>query len=406
MINVIGLGYIGLPTALSFAKGGVKVVGTDYNESLVKSLSEGKLTFQEEGLEELFQDALKNNIEFTTTYQVSDTYIIAVPTPYVNASKKLDPKYVISAVNSVLDVCKKGAIIIIESTISPGTIDKYVKPVITNRGFVLGRDVHIAHAPERIIPGNMIYELEHNSRTIGVDNIEVGEKVKKLYSSFCKGEIIITDIRSAEMSKVVENTYRDVNIAFANELAKICRQDNLDVYEIIRIANKHPRVNILQPGPGVGGHCISVDPWFLVGDYPDLTRLILTARKINDSMPSFVLKRIRDIMREHNIHDIKKIGLYGLTYKEDVDDTRESPTLQLLQRMDEHLAFGVKVYDPFINSKMVNNQYFDFNEFLNDIEILVIMVGHTHIKGNLDLIKDKLILDTKNICGFKGVYKL
>jgi UDP-N-acetyl-D-mannosaminuronic acid dehydrogenase len=252
----------------------------------------------------------------------------------------------------------------------------------------------------------MIYELIHNSRTIGADKREIGEKVKDLYSSFCKSEIVVTDIRSAEMSKVVENTYRDINIAFANELAKICRSDNMDVYEIIRIANKHPRVNILQPGPGVGGHCISVDPWFLVGDYPDLTNLILTARKINDSMPTHVLSRIRDIMREHNQTDISKIGLYGLTYKENIDDMRESPTLQLLTRMDEHLAFGVKVYDPYIKDRILENQFLDFEDFIKEIKIVVIMTAHDHIKNNLDLIQDKLILDTKNICNFTGVYKL
>jgi UDP-N-acetyl-D-mannosaminuronic acid dehydrogenase len=252
----------------------------------------------------------------------------------------------------------------------------------------------------------MIYELEHNSRTIGADDPAIGNRVKDLYSSFCKAEIVVTDIRSAEMSKVVENTYRDVNIAFANELAKICRADNMDVYEIIRIANKHPRVNILQPGPGVGGHCISVDPWFLVGDYPDLTNLILTARKINDSMPTHVLGRIRDIMREHNIVDINKVGIYGLTYKENVDDTRESPTLQLLRRMDEHLAFGVKVYDPYVKERIVDHQFMNFEDFLNEIEVLVIMVAHDHIKENLELIKDKYILDTKNICKNANVYKL
>jgi UDP-N-acetyl-D-mannosaminuronic acid dehydrogenase len=406
MVNVIGLGYIGLPTALMFAKSGIKVIGTDYNKNLIESLSKGQLTFEEEGLEELFEKAISNGIKFTTEYKKTDTYIIAVPTPYINSSKKLDPKYVISAVNTVLDVCEKGAILIIESTISPGSIDRYVRPEIEKRGFILGEDVHLVHAPERIIPGNMIYELEHNSRTVGADEPEIGEKVKELYSNFCKAEIIVTDIRSAEMSKVVENTYRDINIAFANELAKICRTDNLDVYEIIRIANKHPRVNILQPGPGVGGHCISVDPWFLVGDYPDLTNLILTARKINDSMPTHVLGRIRDIMREHNIKDISKIGLYGLAYKEDVDDTRESPTLQLLKRMDEHLAFGVKVYDPFIKTRIVDHQFMNFEDFLNEIEILVIMTAHDHIKNNMELIKDKLILDTKNVCKFEGIYKL
>ena len=352
MINVIGLGYIGLPTALMFAKSGMEVIGTDIDSELVKLLMQGKLVFKENGLENLFNEAVKNGIKFTTEYQKTDTYIIAVPTPYINSSKKLDPKYVISAVNTVLDLCVKGAVLIIESTISPGSIDKYIRPQIEKRGFIIGEDVHLVHAPERIIPGNMIYELEHNSRTIGADNPVIGEKVKKLYSRFCKGEIIVTDIRTAEMTKVVENAYRDVNIAFANELVKICRADNMDVYEIIRIANKHPRVNILQPGPGVGGHCISVDPWFLVGDYPDLTNLILTARKINDSMPTHVLGRIRDIMREHKITDISKVGIYGLAYKENVDDTRESPTLQLLKRMDEHLAFGVKVYDPYIKREL------------------------------------------------------
>lgn len=406
MINIIGLGYIGLPTALMFAKSGVQVVGTDLNEKLIESLSKCKLTFEEEGLEELLKDAMEKGIKFTTEYQKTDTYIIAVPTPYINSSKKLDPKYVISAVNTVLDVCEEGAVLIIESTISPGSIDKYVRPEIARRGFELGKDVHLVHAPERIIPGNMIYELEYNSRTVGADDPVIGEKVKELYSSFCKSEIVVTDIRSAEMSKIVENTYRDVNIAFANELAKICRTDNMDVYEIIRIANKHPRVNILQPGPGVGGHCISVDPWFLVGDYPDLTNLILTARKINDSMPTHVLGRIRDIMREHKITDISKIGIYGLAYKENVDDTRESPTLQLLERMDEHLAFGVKVYDPFIKERIVDHQFMNFEDFLNEIEILVIITAHDHIKSNLDLVKDKLILDTKNICNFDGVYKL
>jgi len=406
MINVIGQGYIGLPTALMFAKSGVKVVGTDINEELITSLQNGELTFEEKGLNELFQEALANGIEFSTEYQKTDTYIIAVPTPYMNDTKKLDPRYIISAINTILDICEKGSILIIESTVSPGTIDKYIRPEISKRGFVTGRDVHLVHAPERIIPGNMIYELEHNSRTIGVDDLEIGEKVKDLYSVFCKGEIIITDIRTAEMTKVVENTYRDVNIAFANELAKICRAVNLDVYEIIRIANKHPRVNILQPGPGVGGHCISVDPWFLVGDYPDLTNLILTARKVNDSMPSHVLKRIRDIMREHKIHDVSKVGLYGLTYKENVDDTRESPTLQLLKRMDEHLAYGVKVFDPFVKERIVDHQFMNFEDFINEIEILVIMVAHDHIKDNIDLIKDKIILDTRNICLYEGVYKL
>jgi len=406
MINIIGLGYIGLPTALMFAKSGVKVVGSDYSKELVDTLKAGKLTFEEDGLDTLFASALENEIEFRCEYVKTDTYIVAVPTPYVKESKKIDPKYVISAVNSVLDVCENGAIIIIESTISPGSIDRFIRPEIVRRGFEIGKDIHLVHAPERIIPGNMIHELEYNSRTIGADNREIGEQVKALYTTFCKADIVVTDIRTAEMSKVVENTYRDINIAFANELTKICRADDMDVYEVIRTANMHPRVNILQPGPGVGGHCISVDPWFLVGDYPDLTNIILTARKINDSMPTHVLWRIRDIMRQHNIKDISKIGLYGITYKEDVDDTRESPTLQLLEKMDEHLAYGVKVFDPFIKTRMVDHQFMNFEDFLNEIEILVIMVAHTHIRERMDAIQGKMVLDTRNICNFPNVYKL
>lgn len=406
MINIVGLGYIGLPTAFMFAKSGVKVVGTDYNADLIDKLTKGNISFEEKGLDDLFQKATSNGIRFSTAYIKTHTYIIAVPTPYIKGSKKLDPKYVISSVNSVLDVCEQGAVLIIESTISPGTIDKYIRPEIENRGFVVGKDIHLLHAPERIIPGNMVCELENNSRTIGADSLEIGNKVKGLYANFCKGEIIVTDVRSAEMSKVVENTYRDINIAFANELAKICRADNMDVYEITRIANMHPRVNIMQPGPGVGGHCIPVDPWFLVGDYPELSNLILTAREINDSMPSYVLGRIRDIMREHNIKDLSKVGLYGLTYKENVDDIRESPTLQLIQILDEHLAFGVKAYDPFVKEKVVDNQFMNFKDFVNGIEILVVMVGHEHIKNNLDVTENKLILDTKNTCLFDDAYKL
>ncbi|MGB6780147.1 MAG: nucleotide sugar dehydrogenase [Planococcus citreus] len=406
MINVIGMGYIGLPTALMFAKSGIEVVGTDYNVELINLLDSGELPFQEQGMTELFTEAIENGIKFTNNYVKADTYILAVPTPYISESKKLDPKYVISAFNSVLDVCDFGAKIIIESTISPGTIDKYIRPEANKRGLEIGKDIHLLHAPERIIPGNMVYELKYNSRTVGADDSEVGEAVKEMYSSFCTSKITVTDIRSAEMSKVVENTFRDINIAFANELAKICRVDEMDVYEIIKIANEHPRVNILQPGPGVGGHCISVDPWFLVGDYPDLTNMILTARKTNDSMPSHVLSRIRDIMRENGIKDTSKVGLYGLAYKENVDDTRESPTLQLLEKMDEHLAFGVKVFDPLISEHIVENQFMDFEKFLEEVEIMVVMVGHEHIKENIHKLRNKLVLDTKNIYPFDGAYKL
>ena len=406
MVNVIGLGYIGLPTALMMASHGVEVIGTDYNKELVATLNAGKTTFKEKSLDELFQNALAAGVKFTTEYQVTDTYIVSVPTPYDKFSKKVDVCYVVEAVKDVMRVCPKSATVVVESTVSPGTIDKYVRPVIEANGFKIGEDINLVHAPERIIPGNMVYELLHNNRTIGADDKSIGEKVKTLYSSFCQGEIVVTDIRTAEMTKVVENTFRAVNIAFANELAKICRHDNMDVYEIIKICNMHPRVNILQPGPGVGGHCISVDPWFLVGDYPSLAKVIDESMKTNDGMPDFVLNRIYEIMKEKGLTDVSRVGLYGLTYKENVDDMRESPTLQLLESQERHLATGLKVYDPFITKDVVKNQYHDLDTFLADVDMVVVMVKHTEIRENVNKLAGKVVLDCRNVIDLPGVYHI
>ena len=217
MLNVIGLGYIGLPTALMLASHGVKVIGTDYSNELINTLNAGKTTFQENGLDKLFADAVSAGIEFSTEYQVTDTYIVSVPTPYDKFSKKIDAYYVIAAIKSIMNVCPNGATVVIESTVSPGTIDKQIRPVIEKNGFKLNKDIYLVHAPERIIPGNMVYELLHNNRTIGADDQAIGERIKALYAQFCQGDIVVTDIKTAEMTKVVENTYRAVNIAFANE---------------------------------------------------------------------------------------------------------------------------------------------------------------------------------------------
>ena len=401
LVNVIGMGYIGLPTALMMASHGVNVIGTDYNKKLVDQLQTTGKVFEEKGLSELFDEARRKGIRFSDQYQKADIYIVSVPTPYLKKSRKIDPKYVIAACKSVLEACGDGAILVVESTISPGTIDHCVRPLIGER------NIHLAHAPERIIPGNMLQELVHNSRTIGADDPETAETVKSLYASFCEGEIVLTDIRTAEMSKVVENTFRDINIAFANELTKICHEAGMDVYEVIRIANRHPRVNILNPGPGVGGHCISVDPWFLVGDFPNLTQLIHSARNVNDSMPSYVLKRIREIMKENGLTDFSRVGLYGLTYKENVDDTRESPTLQLLDLLrHNHSDFVPLVYDPYIEKDLVNNQVHDFDEFLAGTDVVVVMVGHSEITANTGKLAGKYVLDTRNIISLEGVYKL
>jgi len=408
MVNIVGLGYIGLPTALSFAANGVKVTGTDVNIKRVEILQSGEMPFEEDGLFELWQRA-KDNIVFTNKCIKAEMYIITVPTPYDKTTKRLDAGYIITAVKDVLKVAPEGAVLVIESTISPGTIDRYIRPVIKDKGFAAGENIHLVHAPERIIPGNMMRELVENSRTIGADSPAIAEKVKGLYESFCKGEIICTDIRTAEMTKVVENVFRDINIAYANELVKICREGGLNVHEIIRIANKHPRVNILSPGPGVGGHCIHIDPWFLVGDYPATANLIRTARQVNDAMPQYVLERTVGIMEEAGVPDVAKVGFYGLTYKENVDDVRESPTLQLLETMRCHLAQPPKIYDPYVKKQIAENQVFSLEEFLDGLDMVVIMVAHDEIMGKLDMLKDKIIFDTRNAVkapGISNVYKL
>lgn len=400
MINVIGLGYIGLPTALMLAAHGQAVVGTDYNAKIVNALESGTITFEEKGLEDLFQAALNQGITFSTEYQKADYYIVSVPTPYDAETKKIDTTFVEVAVKSILDVCSDGVVIVIESTVSPGTIDKYLRPL------VVGREVHLVHAPERIIPGNMIHELVENSRTIGADSQDIALRVKSLYASFCKAEIALTDIRTAELTKVVENTYRDVNIAFANELARLCKASGLDVREVIRIANMHPRVNILQSGPGVGGHCISVDPWFLVGDFPEIVDVIHAARRVNDGQPAWILSRIKEIMAENGVSDFSQVGLYGLTYKEDVDDVRESPTLQLLNAMGEEDASSVVVYDPHVADGITKNQCHSFKEFLTKVDMVVVLVGHKEIRQHLGDLKGKIVFDTRNVCDLPGAIYL
>lgn len=403
MVNVIGLGYIGLPTALMLSAHGQQVIGTDYNSELVGKLRSGVVTFREEGLDRLFRQAQQQGIRFSTDYQRADTYIVSVPTPYDEATKKVDASYVVAAVRDVLKVCPEEACLIVESTISPGTIDRFIRPLVQ----APRRHVHLVHAPERIIPGNMMYELVHNNRTIGADSPEVAQRVKLLYSSFCQGEIVLTDIRTAEMTKVVENTFRAVNIAFANELMRICHYNGMDVNEIIRICNKHPRVNIMQPGPGVGGHCIPVDPWFLVGDFPQLTTMISASLKVNASQPDYVLERIYQIMAENGLTDLTRVGLYGLTYKENVDDYRDSPSLQLLESQRRHLAAPLKCYDPFLERhQLVESQFTDFHDFLGSVDLVVIMVKHDHIRHNWHKLARKIILDCQHVCPLPNAYRL
>ncbi|EGO8281412.1 TPA: nucleotide sugar dehydrogenase [Enterococcus faecalis] len=391
LINVIGLGYVGLPTALLMSKN-YKVIGTDKNERVIQALNNGKYVFNEQDLQEYYHSSLKCGIEFTTEYKKADIYIIAVPTPFIEETKKIDPKYLLTALNEIKKVCPENAIIVIESTIAPGTIDKYVKPLF------LDKKVKICHAPERVLPGNIIKELKNNSRTIGSDEVSVSEEIKKIYQSFCNGEIISTDICTAEISKVIENTYRDINIAYANELKKICTNIGLDTHEVIRIANFHPRVNILNPGPGVGGHCISVDPWFLVGEDNENTLLIQQARNVNDSMPNYIWEKMQQMINEQENGQKNVVGLYGLTYKPNVDDTRESPALQLYEQLNKQERRETLFFDPLVSTKVVENQMDDFDQFLDSIDVLLIFTPHDHIKKHcINVIqKNVQIFDTSN----------
>lgn len=406
MINVIGLGYIGLPTALAFATSGHEVVGSDCSQAVVEQLQSDVAKFNEPGLDELYREALDKGIRFSQRYERADVYIVAVPTPYDKFTNKVDPSHVVDAVDKILDVAPQGAIIVVESTLSPGAIRKHVRACVERRGLTPDKDVYLAHAPERIIPGAMLRELRENNRIIGCDAPEIGERLKTLYSAFCNGQIVVTDVQTAEMCKVVENTFRAVNIAFANELARICRYEEMDVYEVIRICNMHPRVNILQPGPGVGGHCISVDPRFLIGDYPSLAKVIAAAMETNDSAPDFVLERIRAIMRKEGMTDTTRVGLYGLTYKENVDDVRESPSLQLLELQRRRLAQPLNVYDPYVTRDLVERQYHDLDEFLAANDLVVIMVKHREIIDAMEKLRGKVVLDCHNVCKLPNAYKL
>ncbi|WP_317912549.1 nucleotide sugar dehydrogenase [Carnobacterium maltaromaticum] len=395
MINVIGLGYIGLPTALILAANGKKIIGTDINKQIIEQLENKQLPFEEEGINELFQEALANDICFQLEYAQTNCYIITVPTPYLGESRKIDTAYLTVAIQSVLDKCLPETMLIIESTVSPGTIDSIIKPLIVKEGLVIGRDIQLVHAPERILPGKMITELKNNSRTIGADNPETAEKAKAIYASFCQGEIVCTTIKTAEMTKVVENTYRAVNIAFSNELSQLCQEGQMNVYDIIEIANKHPRVNILTPGPGVGGHCIPIDPWFLVGDYPQQTELIQKALKINETRPEYVLKKAAEIAKEHGLSPAE-IGIYGMTYKKDVDDTRDSPTMQLFNYLDKQMGYPFNVYDPLVKKKVLESQLLNFDEFLEKSRLVIVMVDHQHLIDHKTWLEEKIILDTRH----------
>ncbi len=388
-VTILGLGYIGLPTAAMFASHGTKVRGVDVNESICNTINEGKIHIEEPYLEQIVkQSVLSGMLNASTKVEECENYIIAVPTP-ITKDKKADLSYVISAAESIFPVLKKDSLVILESTVSPKCTDQVLVPILEKSGLEAGKDFYVAHCPERVLPGQIIHELEHNNRIIGGFTEESAIRARELYSIFVKGEMYITDSITAELCKLMENTYRDVNIALANELAVICENLGLNAWEVVSYANKHPRVNIHQPGPGVGGHCLAVDPWFVVEAAPMIARIIQLSRKTNDSMPEYVAKKIADIVPEES-----KIVILGCTYKPNVDDMRESPIIELIDILKS--KYEVEIVDPFIEQYNKN-----IYEASNNADLVVLGVNHRHFKTiNFDVLSKvvdrKILFDTRN----------
>lgn len=365
-VAVIGLGYIGLPTALLIAANGNKVVGVDIDSIKVEKLNKGSLPFKEKGLDELFQKA-KDNFVATNSFDKiknADAIIVCVPTPI--RSKKMDDKYVVSAMTEVGKRLKKGQLVVLESTVTPGTTERKVKNILERESrLICCEDFYLAYCPERAIPGNTIYEMIHNDRPIGGVDRESALRASRLYSTFVKGNLILTRATIAEMAKVAENSYRDVNIALANELAKIAEKVGVNVFDVINVANKHPRVNIHTPGIGVGGHCLPLDPWFLVEVYPK-AEIIPLARKINKSMVDRVINKLEK-------EGSKNVLIFGEAYKPDVDDTRESPSLDLYNKLTKK-GFNARIYDPVVRESD------DLNEKLESVDTIIIATAHSIFK--------------------------
>jgi len=396
-ICVLGLGYIGLPTASTFATSGVKVIGVDVNQKVVNSLQNGEVHIYEPGLRTLVQAAVQSgNLVISDHPEQSDAFIIAVPTPFYD-EKKADLTYVKSAAESIVPFLSKGNLVVLESTSPPRTTIDILIPILEKSGLQAGEDFYVAYSPERVLPGQILRELIENARVIGGIDEQSALVGKSLYQIFVKGQIITTTSTTAEMVKLMENTYRDINIAVANEFARLADRFGVDVWEAIDIANLHPRVNILRPGPGVGGHCISVDPWFLVEAAPDITPLIHTARLVNDSQPGYVVDLINRIL--HGLKD-KKVTILGLAYKPDVDDLRESPAVEVAHKLAESGA-SVTAFEPFKPDFIVQGVLMatTLAEAVKQAEIIVLLVNHTEfIRINprelVSITPARIILDT------------
>lgn len=380
-ICVLGLGYIGLPTASTFATHGLRVTGVDTNPQIIDRLQQGELHIYEPGLRTLVQAALKSgNLVIQSKPNPADAFIIAVPTPFKDG-KLADLDYVVSAAESIVPVLRRGNLVVLESTSPPRTTLDVVRPILERSGLKAGPDFHLAYSPERVLPGQILRELIENARVIGGIDAASAQAGHDLYATFVRGEIILTDATTAEMVKLMENTYRDVNIAIANEFARLADRLGVDAWEAIGLANLHPRVRILNPGPGVGGHCISVDPWFLVEAAPDLTPLIRTAREVNDGQPRFVVDLVR---RALGSLENARVAALGLSYKPDVDDLRESPAVEICRELSAAGA-NVRAYEPYKPDAVIEgvSTATTLGEIIDEADVLLLLVGHTPLR-NMD----------------------
>lgn len=395
-LTTIGLGYIGLPTSIMFAKHGVNVTGVDINEDAVKSLNNGVLHLEEPFLDEALKEVIEaGTFKASLKPEKADCFIIAVPTPNNDDQyKSCDIGYVMSACESIIPYVEKGNVVIVESTIAPRTMDDHVKPFFEEKGFTIGEDLFLVHCPERVLPGQIMHELIHNNRIIGGITPACTKKVKEVYGVFVQGEMIETNAKTAEMSKLMENTYRDTNIALANELAKICFELDINSLEVIEMANKHPRVNLHFPGPGVGGHCLAVDPYFIIAKSPENSPLIQNSRSINNSMPEFVVDKVRTVVERTGA---EKISVLGLTYKGNVDDIRESPAMDIYQMLQKEFNIDIVAHDPHVKKSFIEE---DIEKAVEDSSLILVLSDHNEFK-DLDNVaqsmKDNIILDTKNI---------
>lgn len=393
----MGLGYIGLSTAVMFARHGMFVHGVDTDAEKINILKNNELPIHEQGVKEMLDEALKNG-RLTVSVQPdeADVFIIAVPTP-INPDRSADLVYVKSVAEMILPFLRKGSLVILESTVPPGTLNNLLIPILKKSNLVIGEELFVSHSPERVLPGRIIEELVSNDRIVGGINEKSTELTVNLYSRFVKGKIHTADAATAEFVKLIENTYRDINIAFANELALIAGKLGINVWKAIELANHHPRVNIHLPGPGVGGHCIAVDPWFIVEKAPDEARLISLTRNINDGVPRHIADTIEKIVKEI---DSPVITLLGLAFKGNVDDIRESPSLAVMSELKGR-GYIIKAYDPYVRQHM-DGKADTIEEAACGSDCLVVLTDHNLFKymdyskiGSL--LRTRIIYDTRNL---------